>query len=152
MSGWIETLVVLFSFSGSLGLNGFAPPDRELGLGLASMTSTAQLGSLSLQLSAEAEWDLHDATLMPLDVALVQNVAPLSWLSLYGAVATNVTVERSGVQTQQTSVGFAAALRAGANAQLTDRLSVGLSLEYAVPIQPSPTPEMIVELGPSFSF
>jgi hypothetical protein len=155
MNGWLSALVMVFGFSSpSLGVNVFIPPDEHLGLGLAELGGSQDIGPLQLQVGAEAEWDLHDAILVPLDVALVRNASPLAWLSFYGGIATNVTVERlvSGLRPSQTQVGFAAALRGGASIQAADWLAFGLDVEYAVPLEADPTPELVVELGPSFSF
>jgi hypothetical protein len=154
VNGWLGALVVFFGFGPSLGVNVFVEPDEELGLGLAVLSGSRAVGPLQLQVGAEAEWDLHDATLVPLDIALVRNQTLAPWLSIYGGVATNLTFERlvRGLEASQTSFGFAAAFRVGASIQTTDWLSLGLDIEYAVPLERDPTPELIVELGPSFSF
>lgn len=156
MTGWLPSLVLLLNLSGQtpLSLDAYVPPSGDLGLGIATLYTAHDFGRLQLQLAAEAEWDLQDTTLVPIEVAVVHTTAPMPWLLLYVGVATNVTIERlvSGSAPAQTSFILAAALRAGAAMQVTERFAVAVDFEYAIPVSSQPLPEAMVEVGPSFSF
>jgi len=148
MNGWLPSLLLLLS------VDAYVQPSTDLALGITTVSLAHELGHLQLQLSGEAEWDLEDATLVPIDVAVVSSAAPLSWLSVYGGVATNVTIERlvSGSTAPQTTTVLSAALRAGASIEITERFAVALDVECSIPVSSESSPEMLVEFGPSFSF
>jgi hypothetical protein len=140
--------------TGVITVDAFVEPSAELGIGITTLSVSHALGALQFQLGAEAEWDLHDATLVPIDVALVWSNTPASWLSIHGGVAMGLTVERVVVEAPypQTSMTFAAALRAGASLTVSERFAVALDVECSFPVTSRPTPDLIIEVGPSFSF
>ncbi|RLB45760.1 MAG: hypothetical protein DRJ42_29195, partial [Deltaproteobacteria bacterium] len=98
--------------SGDPGSNG----GPRLGFGAASVAHEDRLGWLDLTFAAEAEWELHDDTLVPLDVMAGKNLDVSDWLTAYVGVAACLVVERTGsaIGEDETAIYIGAAARVGA--------------------------------------